>query len=240
MNRIHTLTATLVTLFAAAATPACVQGTGESDDMDDALSEDVGSAQQADGLPPKYSLDLNTRQTRQSQVGDFLFNSEIDGCDVFTNGVVRSFQLKEKNIRDFRFSREWCRPMLGNGTLGTDNSFNDFFYYDGTGTLGMSSIPLDQLPVGVRFQGKYVQELMSMPFKISDVALMYASAADILAMKSGYTLASYALSRTDDTYTVRCWPGYVLTGIGVSERHANPDSSEMTGIAIQCTALVYE
>jgi hypothetical protein len=241
MNRIQSITAALVTLLAAAATPACVAGPVDSEESDDTLSEDVGSAQQASALPPKYMLDNSYYGMRPSLVGDWVSDSEVKLCDIFTSGVVRSWQLKEKNNRDFRFSREWCRPMMGNGQLGTDNDFIDHFYYDGDGTLGMSSIPLDKLPVGVRYQGKYVQELMDMPFKISDVALMYESAADILAQKSGYSLAPYALGRTDDTYTHRCWPGYVMTGIGIHERHsAGSDSSEMTGLKINCALLVYQ
>lgn len=117
MNRIQTITAALVTLFAAA-TPACVAGPVDSDDPGDTPSEDVASAQQAQSRPG-YSLGPTT--WKMGSAG-FPVSQMLNCNDVYPNGVVRAWQLRELNKRDFRFSREWCRDMLDNGTLGPDNT----------------------------------------------------------------------------------------------------------------------
>ena len=233
MNRNQLFFAATVTLFAAA-TPACVAEPVGSDEPEDAQSEDVGSAEQALSRPG-YSLSNNSYFVWGPGTS---YDWQVVNCDMYDNGVVRGFQLNELNNRDFRFSRQWCRDMANNGTLGADNDHRDHFFHAGDGTLGISQVPLDKLPVGVRVQAKYILGT----FKVSNVALLYSSAADIVAGLNGYTAAPYALTRTDDTYTARCLSGTVLTGIAVNDSTTllNQDaSSAIHGIGLQCTQLVY-
>ncbi len=241
MNRIHTISLTLLTLLAAAM-PACVAPSPDGDDAQDdgAQDESVGAAPSAINAP-LYSLQTSTYDVLFAN-GDPVDAADIHTCDMFTNGVIRSWQLKEKNAKDFRFSRHWCRDMLSNGTLGADNDSFTHFFHDGDGTLGMSSVPLDKLPVGVRFQADRVLTISGdTVYKISDVAMLHASAADVFAQKTGYTQAPYALGRTDDTYTLRCAAGRVMTGMGVHEKAFSPyDQSEITGVTIRCQRLLYQ
>lgn len=236
MNRIQTIALSLAALFAAAATPACVADPDSPDDADD---EEVASAEQAAGAPD-YSLG-STVYLRSWNLGVDVELSEIQGCDMFANGVVRSWQLKEKNARDFRFSKHFCRDMQQNGTLGADNDFTLHFFHDGDGALGMSSIPLDKVPVGVRFQAATVLNISGdSTHKISDVAMLYESAYDVYNHLTGYSQASYALGRSDDTYTLTCLPGQVMTGIGVHEKPGSGDKSEITGLSLGCRILLYQ
>lgn len=241
MNPIHTVAFSLLTLFVAAATPACMAPSSDAEDAEegDAQDEEVGTAQAA--LGPKYQI-IGSSTYPVWSAGADIYSYDVIRCSGFTNGVVRSWQLKEKNHSDFRFSRHWCRPMLSDGTLGAENDFADHFYHDGDGTLGMSSVPLDKLPVGVRFQADdVIMANGNSWWKISDVAMLYLSAADVYAQKTGYTQAPYALGRTDSTFTVRCPTGQVMTGMGVHERAFSPyDQSEITGVRIQCQRLLYQ
>ncbi len=240
MNRIHTISFALVTLLAAAM-PACMAQSPDGDGAEDEAAQDESVGEAPSALGGAYSLQSSTYSSWFIQ-GTWVEDAEIHSCDVFDNGVIRSWQLKEKNAKDFRFSRHWCRDMQDDGTLGTANDSYDHFYHDGDGTLGMSSVPLDKLPVGVRFQADdVIMANGNSWWKISDVAMLYLSAADVYAQKTGYTQAPYALGRTDSTFTVRCPTGQVMTGMGVHERAFSPyDQSEITGVRIQCQRLLYQ
>jgi hypothetical protein len=229
MNRIHTISLALVALLSAALVPACVAEPGGSQDAEDGddTREEVGTAEQALST---YTLDT---ATVHPTLADGDAPDEWFGCNGFPNGVVRSWQLKEKNVKDFRISRQWCRDMLTDGTLGPDNDPVEHFYHDGNGTLGMSSIPLDRLPVGVRIQADKSFGVL----KVADVAMLSASAADIAAKRSSYAQAAYALSRNASTYTVMCPAGYVMTGIGVNT-HLGSESHEIRGVGLACKSLV--
>ncbi len=237
MNPIHTVAFSLLTLFVAAATPACMAPSSDAEDAEegDAQDEEVGTAQAA--LGPKYQI-IGSSTYPVWSAGADIYSYDVIRCSGFTNGVVRSWQLKEKNHSDFRFSRHWCRPMLSDGTLGAENDFADHFYHDGDGTLGMSSVPLDKLPVGVRLQA--ASSLGYYDHKVSDVAMLHESAADILAKKTGYSQASYALGNNDSTYTVVCPAGQVMIGLGVRDTSGGADRSEIVGVILECRPLVYQ
>lgn len=230
MNRIHTLSLAFVALLSAALVPACMAGPIDSEGAEDGdnAQEEVGEAEQA--LGPTYTFGPSTthRTLSEGENPDFWF-----GCYGFPNGVVRSWQLKEKNVRDFRISRQWCRDMMSDGTLGADNDPVEHFYHDGNGTLGMSSVPLDRLPIGVRLQADSVFGVL----KIADVAMLSESAADIAANRTLYSQASYALSRNGTTYTLMCPTGYVLTGLGIKDNPGS-ESHEIRGVGITCRELV--
>lgn len=238
MPRVNTLALALAALFAMTQTACTADSVDSTDEQEeDGLDEATGEA--ASALNPVYSISTsgtNVEWIYGEEVEDFYVHS----CDMFTNGVVRSWQLKEKNAKDFRFSRHWCRPMMNNGTLGSSNDFYDHFYYDGSGTLGMSSVPLDELPVGVRFQAEYQPLSSAISYKISDVALLSQSAADVLAQHTGYDVAPYALGRTNSTFTLRCPVGKVMTGLGVDEWGGGSDQSHIVGLKIRCSTLVYQ
>ena len=236
MNRIQVVALSFLTLFAAAVTPACVASPPDAEgDEGGAEDEDVGAAQSA--LGPKYQIIGSSSYPFWSD-GTDVYSFDVTRCDMFTNGIVRSWQLKEKNTSDFRFSRQWCRPMLSNGTIGADNDFTDHFFHDGDGTLGMSSVPLDKLPVGVRLQA--TSPLGYYDHKVSDVAMLHESAADILAKKTGYTQAPYALGNNNSTYSVLCPAGQVMIGLGVRETSGGADRSEIVGVILECRPLVYQ
>lgn len=134
MNRIHTLSLALVALLSAALVPACVAEPGDAEDGDDAR-EEVGTAEQAVGT--SYTLG-STRSYVELADGLPVGVASVLDCAAFPNAVVRSWQLREKNLHDFRVSREWCRDMQSDGTLGADNDPMEHFYQAGDGTLGMS------------------------------------------------------------------------------------------------------
>jgi hypothetical protein len=243
MPRIDTLALALVALFATASS-AC---TAEPMDVEDAQDEDLQSEDTQDenvgsaaSALSSYSI-ASTYTSVQWYLGESVSDYDMSSCSMFPDGVVRSWQLKERNHNDFRYSRHFCRNMGANGTLGSDNDFNYHFYHEGSGTLGMSSVPLDTLPVGVRIQAEY-QPFTSPAFKISDVALLYADAADIVALYTGYSQAPYALGRNDSTYTLQCPTGKVITGLGVHEdiTSGGSDQSEITGFKIRCSTLSYQ
>ena len=239
MHHIHNVSLAIVALFSAVLAPACAEGPVDSDGAaDEAVTdEEVAEAEQA-ASPPGYTLGASYEL--KSLPGGWE-PSTVPTCQQFTNGVVRSWQLKEKNAKDFRYSKEWCRPMSRDGTLGSDNDFTEHFYYEGAGTVGMSSVPLDKLPVGVRVEVDTVWTawLGNVP-KVGDVAMLHDSAADILDKKTSYSQATPALGRDYTTYTVVCSPGYVMTGIGVYDTTPSSNASEIYGVKIKCRELLFE
>lgn len=239
MHRIQAIPFALTALFAAAMS-GCMAGPVEPEDTQDdgADSEDVGAAESA--LTPGYSLQSGGLYPRFSY-GTNIPDEDVPSCTMFSNGVVRGWHLKERNVRNFRYSQEWCRNMNPNGTLGSDKDFYEHFYYDGSGTLGITEIPLDKLPVGVRLQA-YYSAFFNPTYRISDVAMLYASADDIYAGHTGYTQAPYALDRTDSTFTVHCPVGMVMTGIGVDEYtgSGSSDDSPIAGVKIHCQTLIHQ
>jgi hypothetical protein len=80
---------------------------------------------------------------------------EGQSCEnVYENGVVRSWYLKERNARDFRKSYSFCRDVESDGTHHDDEYAEiGHFSYSGDGETGNSSVPIGRLasePTGAR------------------------------------------------------------------------------------------
>lgn len=238
MSHTHKLALALVGLFAITSS-ACVVEPADIEGEE----EDIGVDTSEITLQPavRYYIVPNGGSDVLWIPGDTVHDWDMHYCDQFADGVVRSWQLKERNAKDFRYSRHFCRNMASDGTLESTSDFAYHFYYEGTGTIGTTSVPLDSLPVGVRIQAEY-QPFSSPTYKISDVAMLYDQAADIADHFTGYSQASYALGRNDNTYTVVCPAGKVMTGLGISENvfSGGSDQSEISGLRIRCDVLVEE
>jgi len=156
-------------------------------------------------------------------------------CSSFPNGVVRSWHVLEKNKYDFRWSKHYCRNMESDGTLGPVYDFIQHFYNSGNGTYGISKIPLNRLPVGVRLRLKQPGS----GFSISDVALLHNRADDIFAGSRSYTQAAFALGRSGTTRTLECPRGAVMRTISVTSipRSGGPNQSRISNVAIHCSPL---
>ena len=236
MNRIHTLSLALVTLFSAALLPACVAEPVDSEDAEDMAGEEVGVAQQ--GLT--YVLDPAVTYVTWAD-GEAVTTASVRQCTQFTNGVVRGWQLKMKNLRDFRYSREWCREMLSDGSLGSNPDPWDHFYYDGDGSSGISQIPLDKLPIGVQLQTDKLGIGALAVWKVADAALMYASVTQVRDHAYTWAYALGALGTSGSYAQLKCPVGSVMTGIGVKHMQVGSgDTAEIRGVSIACHALVQQ
>ena len=156
-------------------------------------------------------------------------------CPPFTNGVVRSWHVYEKNKYDFRWSKHYCRNMEDDGTLGSTYDFRLHFYNSGNGTYGISKIPLTSLPVGVRLRVKERARN-----SISNVALLYDDAADIFAGMTSFSQAPWALGHSaGTTRTLRCGRGEVMRNLDVQDvpQSGGPNQSRIANVYIGCATL---
>jgi hypothetical protein len=153
------------------------------------------------------------------------------------NAVARAWHLKEVNKYDFRWSKQGCREILGDGTLASnDSTVRTHFFNEGSGDYGASKVPLDRLPVGVRLRYKN-----TIPEKVADVAMLYMPAAEILDGETepdnDYT---YAMGRSaNNTETLQCDPGYVVAGIDTRVADGGINRDEITGVIIYCRLLAF-
>jgi|GEM_PF-5890354 len=163
----------------------------------------------------QFQLDQGERYTlanaiqptsRQLHVGVWDGGAVRSCKDSYGRGdvVVRKWYLKERNARDFRQSRTFCKNMTDSGTLGSNADQPWHFDYAGSGTTGTSYISTSNLPVGVQLRGS--KDILGV-IRIADVAMLYDRAGDIYAGYTGYNRASYALGRNGRTWTLQCDPG---------------------------------
>lgn len=156
-------------------------------------------------------------------------------CDVYYgDGVVRSWSLKERNLRDYRKSHTFCRDMKSDGTLAAGNEKTSHFSYSGDGCTGNTSIPLDKLPTGVRTRWDF--PLLG-DLELVDVELFFDDAGDIIAGRTDADRAGSARGNSGGRVDLTCSPGLVLTGIQVLVRHRSggPNQAEIHGVKIECT-----
>ena len=193
------------------------------------VDEEIEAAIAEIGISTRYVIDGSNRSHSQ-----FGYTAPIVwDCDQYEDGVVRSWFLKERNKFDFRYSRHYCRNMGPDGTQETGYDRQDHFYHEGNGDKGNSQTPLTHLPVGVRLRYKY-DALGDYAYKISDVAMLYDHADDIIRHFTGYSAAGYAFGHSGDTRTVVCPAGKVMTGLGIKEdtTSGGNNQSEIRGVKI--------
>ena len=187
-----------------------------------------------------YEIDYSTQMTRSanfSMAGTSGVSERSFDCgDVYADGVVRSWYIKERNKADFRSSKHYCRDMGLDGTLVSGYVGQTHFTHSGSGTTGNSSVPLSDLPVGVRTKWKTTGT-----DKLVDVNMIYNSADQIASFDTGWSGAGYALSRSGTTQTLECSAGYVMTGLRILEKTTGTggaNQSEIVGVRIECSQLV--
>jgi hypothetical protein len=166
-----------------------------------------------------------------------------DSClDTYDDGVVRSWYLKERNVRDYRKSYHFCRDMRTDGTLGSDYAREEHFWYSGSSTSGNSSIPTDKLPVGVRLTWDFISvgTYVASDWKLEDVELHFDDANDILDGRTNHDRAGAAFGHDGSQRDLDCDPGYVMTGLWVKARHESArNQAEIRAVRIECSGLYY-
>lgn len=181
-----------------------------------------------------------TRSTRYDVLGDSgVVQRSFDCMDVYGDGVVRSWYLRERNEADFRRSKHFCRDMAADGTLATGYVGQTHFDHTGGYTEGDSSIPLDRLPVGVRTKWK-LDGAFTAYDKLIDVNLIHSDAETVIDGDDGWSGAGYALGRAGSTTTLECPAYYVMTGLRILEKTTGTggaNQSEIVGVRIVCARL---
>jgi hypothetical protein len=207
----------------------------------------ASSGVQTDGVHI-YSIDYSTSE----RAAFFLHTSrtatkEGRSCKgLYDNGVVRSWYLTEKNLNDYRESKNFCRDMLANGTLDDpDYARVMHFSYSGDGTQGNASIPLEMLPVGLgtkwdtRNGVEPIFNFIPQP-KLRDIELHYLSARDVQTDTPYFESTGWALGNSGhETVDLMCSKGFVMTGLWVwVDRNAGgSNQAEIQAVEIECSLL---
>jgi hypothetical protein len=186
--------------------------------------------------------------------GEAAGRTHSESCDTYENGAIRSWYLKERNIRDFRKSYVFCRDIQSDGSFGDDYSKGTHFSYSGSGTTGNSSMPLEvvyadrdyyesALPVGVQTFWHFPSFTVGVGTlaKLEDVNILLSTTDDVMDRTGIYSTSGKALGHDGTSRTLVCDPGYVMTGVRVRAQHdgvGGRNQAEIRAVKIECSKLV--
>lgn len=165
-------------------------------------------------------------------VKDKVEESTFISClDLYQNGVLQGFSLKEVNNRTWQSFRFSCRDLEPDGTMGSATKDSKFlFHFQREGKLYDTTVPVDSLAFGVF---ETYNQLQLLPREnLLQIGIEYAKATAIHdAGRKNRVLDDFNVSeRVPNAFGIgglvnishwNCPPGTVMTGAAIGH---NPDN----------------